>query len=92
MAKKNASPAKSDPVVSRADIEAQKARQRKWLAEGEASLRARRQETAANESSSSDRALKVVLFLWLLIVIGIFWHVYNSIQNSNNRSGAHDEL
>ncbi len=75
---------------SREEIEAQKEKRNAWMkSEDEENDRIRRIEEE-KASKSSARALKIVLALWAILIVGIFYFVLSTLMQSAefNRNSA----
>jgi len=63
-----------------AEIQRQKEKRSKWMQNEDAELKELRESATAKSEKDSNLALKIVVLVWLVIILGIFYHVYNTIQ------------
>jgi len=66
--------------ISARVIEQQKRRQKEWTDSTSKRLQDEYEYEKKKSEDNSNRALKVVILVWVLIIVGIFYHVYNTIQ------------
>eukprot|EP00457_Paulinella_chromatophora_P011755 gb/GEZN01011915.1/.p1 GENE.gb/GEZN01011915.1/~~gb/GEZN01011915.1/.p1 ORF type:complete len:167 (-),score=24.71 gb/GEZN01011915.1/:397-897(-) len=73
-------------------IKKQRAANKEWLAKQEAISNKTREALERENNRSSDLALKVVLLVWLLIIAGIFWHIWGTIQQGRAYQAAREDI
>ena len=62
------------------EILRQKEKRQQWMQTEESELKQLRETASAQSEKDSNLALKIVVVVWVLIICGIFFHVYNTIQ------------
>mmetsp|Transcript_25258 Transcript_25258/g.28007 ORF Transcript_25258/g.28007 Transcript_25258/m.28007 type:complete len:100 (+) Transcript_25258:46-345(+) len=84
--RKRKTAAKADDVISPEEKQMHKARMKKWM-DAEAEERSKTQaEQKLKSDANAELALKVVILVWLVIIVGIFYHVWNTIQLGREHS------
>mmetsp|Transcript_15573 Transcript_15573/g.21883 ORF Transcript_15573/g.21883 Transcript_15573/m.21883 type:complete len:96 (+) Transcript_15573:78-365(+) len=85
------SAASKEVIVTPEEIARQKERQKQWMAKENKDLEEYHAKVKKQNQESSDRALKIVISVWVIIVFVIIYHVYNTITtgiafNANSNS------
>lgn len=65
---------------SAADLQGQKLKRQQWLKEEQVSRENIRLEVEKKNKDQADSALKMMLFIWMLIVLFIFYFVLSTIS------------
>jgi hypothetical protein len=82
----------ADELFSRSEILMQKAKRAAWINSIDKEAEERRREKFLSSQQQSNKALRIVLLAWLLLIIGIFAYIYSSMTYRPAKRGYKYEL